>query len=96
VQVDTPEYRNLFAELLGKSDEEVQAETGLMPDYAEFDGSPIDPWDGGHDAFRFDAWRNGMNVAVDQVASAGGDEVRAGYHGVMRRKGNLTSRVERV
>jgi len=40
-------------------------ETGLMPDYAEFDGSPTDPWGGGHDAFRFDAWRNGMNVAVD-------------------------------
>jgi oligosaccharide reducing-end xylanase len=40
-------------------------ETGLMPDYAEFDGSPADPWGGGHDAFRFDAWRNGMNVAVD-------------------------------
>jgi oligosaccharide reducing-end xylanase len=40
-------------------------ETGLMPDYAEFDGSPTDPWDGGHDVFRFDAWRNGMNVAVD-------------------------------
>jgi oligosaccharide reducing-end xylanase len=40
-------------------------ETGLMPDYAEFDCSPTDPWGGGHDAFRFDAWRNGMNVAVD-------------------------------
>jgi oligosaccharide reducing-end xylanase len=40
-------------------------ETGLMPDYAEFDGSPTDPWGGGHDAFRFDAWRNGMNVAAD-------------------------------
>jgi oligosaccharide reducing-end xylanase len=41
-------------------------ETGLMPDYAEFDGSPTDaPWGGGHDVFRFDAWRNGMNVAVD-------------------------------
>jgi oligosaccharide reducing-end xylanase len=40
-------------------------ETGLMPDYAEFDGTPADPWGGGHDAFRFDAWRNGMNVAVD-------------------------------
>ncbi len=40
-------------------------ETGLMPDYAEFDGSPADPWGGGHDAFRFDAWRNGMNVAAD-------------------------------
>ena len=40
-------------------------ETGLMPDYAEFDGSATDPWGGGHDAFRFDAWRNGMNVATD-------------------------------
>lgn len=40
-------------------------ETGLMPDYAEFDGSPTDPWSGGHDDFRFDAWRNGMNVAMD-------------------------------
>jgi oligosaccharide reducing-end xylanase len=40
-------------------------ETGLMSDYAEFDGAPADPWGGGHDAFRFDAWRNGMNVAVD-------------------------------
>lgn len=40
-------------------------ETGLMPDYAAFDGSPTDPWGGGHDVFRFDAWRTGMNVAVD-------------------------------
>jgi oligosaccharide reducing-end xylanase len=40
-------------------------ETGLMPDYAEFDGTPADPFGGGHDAFRFDAWRNGMNVAAD-------------------------------
>jgi oligosaccharide reducing-end xylanase len=48
-------------------------ETGLMPDYAEFDGSPTDPWNGGHDAFRFDAWRTGMNVAVD-YAWFGADE----------------------
>jgi oligosaccharide reducing-end xylanase len=39
--------------------------TGLVPDYSRFDGTPIDPWKGGHDAFRFDAWRVGMNVAVD-------------------------------
>jgi len=39
--------------------------TGLMPDYAEFDGRPADPFGGGHDSFRFDAWRNAMNVAVD-------------------------------
>jgi len=40
-------------------------ETGLMPDYAKFDGSPTDPFGGGHDAFRFDAWRTAMNVAAD-------------------------------
>ncbi len=40
-------------------------ETGLMPDYAEFDGRPADPWNGDHEHFRFDAWRTAMNVAVD-------------------------------
>jgi oligosaccharide reducing-end xylanase len=39
--------------------------TGLSPDYAHFDGTPISPWRGGHDAFRFDAWRVAMNVALD-------------------------------
>ncbi len=39
--------------------------TGLMPDYAHFDGSPINPWGGGNNDFRFDAWRVAMNVAVD-------------------------------
>ncbi len=39
--------------------------TGLAPDYSRFDGAPIDPWPGGHADFRFDAWRVGMNVAVD-------------------------------
>jgi oligosaccharide reducing-end xylanase len=39
--------------------------TGLMPDYAHFDGSPVDPWGGGSNDFRFDAWRVGMNVALD-------------------------------
>ena len=34
-----------------------------MPDYAHFDGSPFDPWEGGHEDFRFDAWRVGMNLA---------------------------------
>ena len=39
--------------------------TGLMPDYAHFDGSPIN-WRGwGHNDFLFDAWRVGMNVALD-------------------------------
>lgn len=38
--------------------------TGLMPDYAHFDGSPHN-WGGGNNDFRFDAWRVGMNVALD-------------------------------
>jgi oligosaccharide reducing-end xylanase len=39
--------------------------TGLSPDYSTFDGKPINPWGGGHGAFRFDAWRVAMNVAID-------------------------------
>jgi oligosaccharide reducing-end xylanase len=37
--------------------------TGLMPDYANFDGTPYDSVD--HQDFRFDAWRTLSNVAVD-------------------------------
>jgi len=37
--------------------------TGLMPDYANFDGTPKHV--GGHGDFRFDAWRCVMNMAVD-------------------------------
>lgn len=40
-------------------------ETGLMPDYSSFNGIPIDPWNGGHDNFQYDAWRVAMNVAND-------------------------------
>jgi oligosaccharide reducing-end xylanase len=40
--------------------------TGLTPDYADFDGLPMDPpWGGRHYDFRFDAWRVAMNIAVD-------------------------------
>ena len=39
--------------------------TGLMPDYANFDGSPFKWGGGGNNDFRFDAWRVGMNVALD-------------------------------
>jgi oligosaccharide reducing-end xylanase len=39
--------------------------TGLTPDYARFDGTAMDLWDGGHADFRFDAWRVAMNVGVD-------------------------------
>jgi len=38
-------------------------QTGLMPDYANFDGTPVD--DTEHQDFRFDAWRTLANVAVD-------------------------------
>ena len=38
-------------------------QTGLMPDYANFDGSPYGQDD--HKDFRFDAWRTLSNVAVD-------------------------------
>ena len=37
--------------------------TGLMPDYANFDGMPYGTDD--HKDFRFDAWRTLSNVAVD-------------------------------
>jgi oligosaccharide reducing-end xylanase len=37
--------------------------TGLMPDYANFDGTPYGTGD--HMDFRFDAWRTLSNVAVD-------------------------------
>jgi oligosaccharide reducing-end xylanase len=41
-------------------------ETGLAPDYANFDGTPTDPpWSGGHKNFQYDAWRVAMNIAVD-------------------------------
>lgn len=43
----------------------VHPETGLSPDYANFDGTPIDRWGGGHNNFQYDAWRVAMNVAVD-------------------------------
>ncbi len=38
-------------------------QTGLMPDYAEFDGQPTD--DPFHKDFRFDAFRVASNVALD-------------------------------
>ena len=39
--------------------------TGLTPDYARFDGTPTDLHNGGHNDFRFDAWRVAMNIAID-------------------------------
>jgi oligosaccharide reducing-end xylanase len=45
----------------------VNPKTGLAPDYAHFDGTPADFWNGGHGDFRFDAWRVAANVAMDHV-----------------------------
>jgi endo-1,4-beta-D-glucanase Y len=40
--------------------------TGLHPDYANFDGTPNTGGNGQtHDQFRFDAWRVPMNMAID-------------------------------
>jgi oligosaccharide reducing-end xylanase len=39
--------------------------TGLSPDYSQFDGKPVSSRYGKHNDFRFDAWRVGMNVAID-------------------------------
>lgn len=38
--------------------------TGLMPDYANFDGT-AHTGDGDHSGFLYDAWRNTMNMAID-------------------------------
>jgi endo-1,4-beta-D-glucanase Y len=38
-------------------------QTGLMPDYANFDGTPRQQ--GNHADFRFDAWRCILNIAMD-------------------------------
>jgi oligosaccharide reducing-end xylanase len=41
-------------------------QTGLHPDYADFDGVPVEGGAGQmHDQFRYDAWRVVMNMAVD-------------------------------
>jgi oligosaccharide reducing-end xylanase len=45
-------------------------QTGLMPDYASFDGAP---YPGEHTDFRFDAWRAASNVAVDYAWFAADD-----------------------
>lgn len=39
--------------------------SGLSPDYCQFNGKPVTSWFGGHDDFRFDAWRVAMNIAID-------------------------------
>mgnify|MGYP001547154608 FL=1 len=41
--------------------------TGLMPEYANFDGSPHDGMGEGKQDFRFDAWRTLANVGLDHA-----------------------------
>jgi oligosaccharide reducing-end xylanase len=55
--------------------------TGLAPDYANFDGTPRAR--GGHDAFRFDAYRTIANVAVDYA-----------WFGVDKRERELCDRLQ--
>lgn len=43
----------------------VHPQTGLNPDYSNFDGSPVGRGGIIGDAFRFDSWRVPMNVALD-------------------------------
>lgn len=58
--------RSFWKELAAKSREMfpkfAHPTTGLMPDYANFDGTPTG---GSHADFRYDAWRCVMNVAMD-------------------------------
>ena len=61
------ENNDFWDELAQKSREMfpkfAHATTGLMPDYANFDGTPNG--EGGHNNFRFDAWRCMMNMGCD-------------------------------
>lgn len=78
----TPHFYELWAEWADKENQfwrdaasasrqffkkTVHPVTGLAPDYANFDGTPVSPWGGGHENFQFDAWRVAMNIAVDYV-----------------------------
>jgi oligosaccharide reducing-end xylanase len=62
-----PTYRELWQRAATVSRAHFRAaahpETGLMPDYATFEGEPY-IWRG-HEDFRFDAWRTLSNVALD-------------------------------
>ena len=60
-------HQDFYTQLAEKSHEMfpkfAHATTGLMPDYANFDGTPNG--EGGHNNFRFDAWRCMMNMGCD-------------------------------
>lgn len=62
------EYKQDFRDFAAKSREMfpefANEKTGLMPDYANYDGTPH-MGDGDHSGFLYDAWRCIMNMAVD-------------------------------
>lgn len=66
-----PEGREFWSEVTDASREffrrAAHPQTGLMPDYANFDGSPFTDtlYGPGKGDFRFDAWRTLSNVGVD-------------------------------
>lgn len=41
--------------------------TGLMPNYADFDGNPVQFGGANHQHFSYDAWRTTMNIALDHA-----------------------------
>lgn len=57
----------------------VHPETGLNPDYAEFDGTPRKNWGKMGDAFRYDSWRVPMNIAMDYAWFAKDKEWQKDY-----------------
>lgn len=61
---DRPRWRQIAEASRQYLVESAHSDTGLHPDYANFDGSPNS---GGsdHDQFRYDAWRVVMNMAID-------------------------------
>jgi len=76
-----PHYYNLWAEWAADDNEfwreateasraflklAEHPQTGLMPDYAEFDGTPVH-FNGNHEDFAYDAWRTTMNIALDHA-----------------------------
>ena len=56
----------------------INSETGLNPDYSNFDGSPRGGFGGSAD-FRYDSWRVPMNIALDYVWSRDDKEWQQQY-----------------
>lgn len=59
---DRPFWREVASKSREMWSKFANAQTGLMPDYANYDGTPTG---GSHADFRYDAWRCAMNMAMD-------------------------------